>query len=340
MSKNASNARTAPVSDAARLRAARTRGRETKANLPLPLSKPENTSEAHKGHSGEHKLGTFKGVLMPTCENMWGVIIFLRFYLIVGYAGLGLTILIVTLSFGVALTTALAMSAIATCGSHTAHGVYMMLVRALGKEIATATGIVYFLGFVCLAVLECLGACEKLFALDETLKLTGSFRFRNFDVRLWGSIFMLFCALCNYAGTKIVSQIGVLFFIIALYTLISFYISLIGAPNLESYDMSPGVFEVSSSYAISSYAISSYANSSYANSSAINASYPGIVGRRLAPGGYIKPTGLSTTNFYNNFGPNFGGEYDFSTCLAIFYPAFTGILSGANRAAKLRDPVA
>jgi hypothetical protein len=78
------------VSDAARLRAARTRGRETKANLPLPLSKPENTSEAHKGHSGEHKLGTFKGVLMPTCENMWGVIIFLRFYLIVGYAGLGL----------------------------------------------------------------------------------------------------------------------------------------------------------------------------------------------------------------------------------------------------------
>ena len=334
MSKSEANARIAPVSDAARLRAARTRGRETKANLPLPLSKRESTSEAHKGHSGEHKLGRFKGVLVPTCENMWGVIIFLRFYLIVGYAGLGLTILIVTLSFGVALTTALAMSAIATCGSHTAHGVYMMLVRALGKEIATATGIVYFLGFVCLAVLECLGACEELFALDETLKLTGSFRFRNFDVRLWGSIFMLFCALSNYAGTKIVSQIGVLFFIIVLYTLISFYISLIGAPNLESFDMSPGVFEGSSSYD----------TSSYANSSTINASYPGtgsgIVGRRLAPGGYIKASGLSSTNFANNFGPRFGGEYDFSTCLAIFFPCFTGILSGANRAAKLRDPVA
>ena len=258
----------------------------------------------------------------------------MRFYLIVGYAGLGLTILIVTLSFGVALTTALAMSAIATCGSHTAHGVYMMLVRALGKEIATATGIVYFLGFVCLAVLECLGACEELFARDETLKLTGSFRFRNFDVRLWGSIFMLFCALSNYAGTKIVSQIGVLFFIIVLYTLISFYISLIGAPNLESFDMSPGVFEGSSSYD----------TSSYANSSTINASYPGtgsgIGGRRLAPGGYIKASGLSSTNFANNFGPKFGGEYDFSTCLAIFFPCFTGILSGANRAAKLRDPVA
>lgn len=42
------------------------------------------------------KLGMFKGVLVPTCENMWGVIIFLRFYTIVGYAGLGVTIIIVT----------------------------------------------------------------------------------------------------------------------------------------------------------------------------------------------------------------------------------------------------
>ena len=37
----------------------------------------------------EKKLGMFKGVLVPTCENMWGVIIFLRFYKIVGYGGLG-----------------------------------------------------------------------------------------------------------------------------------------------------------------------------------------------------------------------------------------------------------
>ena len=39
----------------------------------------------------EKKLGMFKGVLVPTCENMWGVIIFLRFYKIVGYGGLGHT---------------------------------------------------------------------------------------------------------------------------------------------------------------------------------------------------------------------------------------------------------
>ena len=80
---------------------------------------------------------------MPTCENMWGVIIFLRFYTIVGYAGIGLTIVIVTISFMVAFSTALALSAIATCGSsHNLAGVYPMLARALGKEIATATGLI------------------------------------------------------------------------------------------------------------------------------------------------------------------------------------------------------
>ena len=150
--------------------------------LPVvaPTAAPAATST--KGHHGK-KLGVLKGVLVPTCENMWGVLIFLRFYTIVAYAGLGLSIIIVTISFGVALFTTNALSAIATCGtSHNLAGVYPMLARALGKEIATATGLVYFLGIISLAVLECLGACEELFALDTTLELT-DFRFDHYNVR-------------------------------------------------------------------------------------------------------------------------------------------------------------
>jgi amino acid transporter len=138
----------------------------------LPVFGSGEEQKATKGK--KKKLGMFKGVLVPTCENMWGVIIFLRFYVIVGYAGLGYTIFIVTLSFSVALLTALALSAIATCGtSHSLAGVYPMLARALGKEIATATGLVYFLGIVCLAVLECLGACEELFQVAPELADVG-----------------------------------------------------------------------------------------------------------------------------------------------------------------------
>ena len=62
----------------------------TPTQLPVAqaLSRKESSTHGDKGHGKHpHKLGMFKGVLVPTCENMWGVIIFLRFYTIVGYAG-------------------------------------------------------------------------------------------------------------------------------------------------------------------------------------------------------------------------------------------------------------
>ena len=130
-------------------------------SMPQLMTSDSDNDAADKDHG--HKLGMLKGVLIPTCENMWGVIIFLRFYTVAGHAGMGYSLVIITLSFLVALFTALSLSAIATCGtSHGLTGVYAMLARALGKEIATATGLVYFLGIVFLSVLECLGACEAL----------------------------------------------------------------------------------------------------------------------------------------------------------------------------------
>ena len=138
----------------------------------MPKVDVESTNAKGDGKGKEvHKLGTFFGVFMPTCENMWGVIIFLRFYTIAGHAGMGYSLVIITLSFFVALLTALSLSAIATCGtSHGITGVYAMLARALGKELATATGLIYFLGIVFLSVLECLGACEELFHIFPSTK--------------------------------------------------------------------------------------------------------------------------------------------------------------------------
>ena len=161
---------------------------------------------------------------------MWGVIIFLRFYTIVGHAGMAKTILIVTLSFMVAFLTALALSAIATCGtSHKLAGVYPMLARALGKEVATATGIIYFFGIVCLAVLECLGACEELFKVVPSLADIGG-------MRLWGFIFLSALSSFVYGGIQIVSKLGLAFFAVVIATLLFLYISLIGAPSLTAMD--------------------------------------------------------------------------------------------------------
>ena len=278
--------------------------------------------EDSKATGGHHKLGMFKGVLVPTCENMWGVIIFLRFYTIVGYAGMGNTILIVTLSWSVAMLTALALSAIATCGtSHKLSGVYPMLARALGKEVATATGLIYFLGIVCLAVLECLGACEELFKVAPVLEPIGG-------MRLWGFFFMTLLSAFVGGGIQIVSKLGLAFFAVVIVTLVFLYISLIGAPTLVAVDKPECLPDGS--------------NFTYV----LDGSGSGSSGRRLAGGGsydpnrpLMCPSGLSLANFAENWGPGFTEEYPFSECLGIFFPCFTGILSGANRASSLRDPV-
>ena len=54
---------------------------------------------------------------MPTCENMWGVIIFLRFYFIVGEGGVGLALIAPSLLFITAFLTVCSLSAIASSGT-------------------------------------------------------------------------------------------------------------------------------------------------------------------------------------------------------------------------------
>jgi potassium/chloride transporter 4/5/6 len=101
--------------------------------------------------------------MIPTCENMWGVLIFLRFYYIVGNAGIGIAMLIVILSFTNACLTAISLSAIASSGGSVGRGgPYYMISRSIGAYTGISVGFVYFLGIVLLAVLEILGAVETL----------------------------------------------------------------------------------------------------------------------------------------------------------------------------------
>ncbi|CAE7783141.1 CCC2 [Symbiodinium sp. CCMP2592] len=49
-------------------------------------------------------------------------------------------------------------------------------------------------------------------------------------------------------------------------------------------------------------------------------------------------TGLSLETFNKNWLPHYHSETNFGVVLSVFFPCFTGILSGANRADILRDP--
>jgi len=64
------------------------------------------------------------------------------------------------------------------------------------------------------------------------------------------------------------------------------------------------------------------------------------IGLGLAPQSGVgdKLTGLSTSNLSDNAGPDYDSGVSFSVVLSIFYPCFTGILSGANRSKNLKNP--
>ena len=78
------------------------------------------------------KLGTVKGVFVPTLQNIMGIILFVRVPFIVGQAGILEGLGIIWLSCATALLTAVSMSAVATNGRPKSGGCYAMVKNSLG----------------------------------------------------------------------------------------------------------------------------------------------------------------------------------------------------------------
>ena len=123
------------------------------------------------GNAPPGSLNTLSGVIVPTCENMWGVLIFLRFFYVVGHAGVWQALVIVFVSFLSSLCTTMSLSAMATNGPVEAGGAYYIISRALGHKLGGAVGTTYYLGLSLLAVLEVLGAVEVMLSVEPALDM-------------------------------------------------------------------------------------------------------------------------------------------------------------------------
>jgi len=225
-----------------------------------------------KHHHHHHKKkGAFAGVFVPTCENMWGVLIFLRFHFIVGNAGIGQALAIVILSFSCAFCTTSSMSATVSSGGLVSKGgPYYMISRALGPCVGASVGVMYWLAITMLAVLETLGAVEGILMASPEADFP-------FCKQVYGSVLMVALVFFVYIGISFVTKMGIFFVFVVFFTMFSYYYGLCS-------------------------------------------------------------NGLSLETAKENWASHYGNGTSFGYCLSVFFPCFTGILSGANRADILRDP--
>ena len=212
-----------------------------------------------------NRFGTFEGVFTPCVLTILGVIMFLRFGVVVGQAGLLATLLIVFSSKLITLLTTLSLSAIATNTKVEGGGAYFLISRSLGPEFGGAIGVVFFAAQALSVAMYVIGFAEVL----VTYLPAGA------SPLVVASLTNLCVFLCVAIGAGWTMRVQ--FFILGAVALalVSFFIGAIG-----DFDW----------------------NLIQANSV-----------------------------------PSYQGE-SFWTMFALFFPAVTGIMAGANMSGDLRDP--
>ncbi|XP_027037646.1 solute carrier family 12 member 7-like [Pocillopora damicornis] len=306
------------------------------------------------------KMGTLMGVYLPTIQNIFGVILFIRLSWIVGIAGTFQAFFIVFICCCCTMLTAISMSAIATNGVVPAGGAYFMISRALGPEFGGAVGLLFYLGTTFASSMYILGAIEILLTyMAPSMSLFGDVRSGGGaqspvmlnNMRVYGSILLVLLIAVVFIGVKYVNKCASLFLACVLFSILAIYLGFFSAHAREM----PRICLLGNKLLASN----SYRECAR-NDTLLNATYGNdetfwsknplsyVIG---VPG---IPSGLFFDNWNSQYlekdEVSFGvkaGEYqgevrsDISTSffilLAIFFPSVTGIMAGSNRSGDLKD---
>ena len=207
----------------------------------------------------------FGGVFTPCTLTILGVIMYLRFGMVVGQAGIIYAVLIILISTLITLLTTLSLSAIATNTEVKGGGAYFLISRSLGVEFGGAIGLVFFLAQAISVAMYVIGFSEALVASVAPSVPTVVVK----------TICNIFVFVCVYVGAGWTIRLQYFILAILMASLGSFYLGAFSA-------FDPALFQ-------------------------------------------------------ENLGSKFKGE-TFFTMFALFFPAVTGIMAGANMSGDLKDP--
>ncbi|MDZ7797458.1 MAG: amino acid permease [Candidatus Marinimicrobia bacterium] len=108
------------------------------------------------------RFGTFGGVFTPSVLTILGVIMFLRYAQVLGYAGLWYALLILLLSKVISLITGLSLSSISTNMQVRGGGAYYLISRSLGVEFGSVIAIFFYVAQAVAVTLYVMGFTEAL----------------------------------------------------------------------------------------------------------------------------------------------------------------------------------
>ncbi|KUI71100.1 Vacuolar cation-chloride cotransporter 1 [Cytospora mali] len=116
----------------------------------------------HPSGSRRHKLGTVSGVYIPVCLNIFSILLFLRFGMILGQIGLLGMLGLLIVSYLVGIITTLSLSAVASNGEVKGGGAYYLISRSLGPEFGGSIGLLFYLAQVLNTSLNVVGLVAVL----------------------------------------------------------------------------------------------------------------------------------------------------------------------------------
>lgn len=324
------------------------------ATIPCSVDQPDETLLENQDKPAVTKLGTFMGVYLPCCQNILGIILFIRLSWIVGIAGVGESLAIVVVCCSCTLLTAVSMSAVATNGVVPSGGSYFMMSRSLGPEFGGAVGVLFYLGTSFASAMYILGAVEILLtyvAPEITIfdtQSTGADSMSFNNMRVYGTAFVILLGFIVFIGVKYVNKCALLFLACVLLSILSIFVGFFSIHARNS----PNVCYVGT-HLISSRSYSNctkndtklvrtFKYSEYFNNSKVTSqrAIPGITSNVMSgnlQNRYLK-AGEVVPGVLGGKGEVLADETtSFTFLLALFFPSVTGIMAGSNRSGNLKD---
>ncbi|XP_030104747.1 solute carrier family 12 member 1 isoform X2 [Mus musculus] len=278
----------------------------------------EQAENKEEDMTGVVKFGWVKGVLVRCMLNIWGVMLFIRLSWIVGEAGIGLGVLIILLSTMVTSITGLSTSAIATNGF--VRGGLGVIIIGLSVVVTTLTGI--SMSAICTNGVVRGGGAYYLIS-------------RSLGPEFGGSIGLIF-AFAN--------AVAVAMYVVGFAETV---VDLLKESDSMMVDPTNDIRIIGSITVVILLGISVAGMEWEAKAQVIL-----LVILLIAIANFFIGTVIPSNNekksrgFFNyqasifaeNFGPSFTKGEGFFSVFAIFFPAATGILAGANISGDLEDP--